>query len=253
MTLNYVGDDLADYEGIWESAKFKGTDEDDYEQVVEALKHICQGEEIDEYLDVDNVLKYLAIQTFVYNHDGLTGTVTHNYYLYEKSGKLNLIPRDLNESFTVSGNGSDYVNFPIDTPFTVSDLSERSFFMALLENDTYLAQYHEYLRQLSEDYALGGAFEQTMSSLRAMIDALVKDDPTKFCTYAEYETTANSILQAVTLRAQSVLGQIEGTIPATRDGQSAEPDKLLDPTGADFSGLSEGGGGGMINWNFPGF
>ncbi len=253
MALNYVGDELADYEGIWESAKFN-SDEDDYEQVVEALKHICAGEDIDEYLDVDNVLKYFAIQTFIYNHDGLTGNVTHNYYLYEKSGVLNLIPWDMNESFTVDGDGSDYVNFPIDTPFTVDDLSERSFFMALLEDEECLAKYHEYLRQLSEEYALGGVFEQTMNSIRAMIDDLVKDDPTKFCTYEEYEAAVVSINYAVTLRAQSVLGQLDGTIPSTRDGQAAEPDKLLDTSGADFSGLSGGvgiGGGGM--GGFPGF
>ena len=252
LALNYVGDDLADYEGIWESAKFN-SDEDDYEQVVEALKHICAGEDIDEYLDVDNVLKYFAIQTFIYNHDGLTGNVTHNYYLYEKSGVLNLIPWDLNEAFTVDGDGSDYVNFPIDTPFTVDDLSERSFFMALLEDEECLAKYHEYLRQLSEEYALGGVFEQTMSSIRAMIDDLVKDDPTKFCTYEEYEAAVVSINYAVTLRAQSVLGQLDGAIPSTRDGQAAEPDKLLDTSGADFSGLSGGVGiGGGMN-GFPGF
>ena len=254
MALNYVGDNLDDYYGIWESDKFN-SDEEDHQQVVEALKNICAGENIDEYLDVENVLKYLAIQTFIYNHDGLTGNVTHNYYLYEKGGELNLIPWDMNEAFTVSGNGSDYVNFPIDTPFTVSDLSERSFFMALLENEEYLAMYHEYLRQLSEEYALGGEFEKTMNNIRSMIDDLVKDDPTKFCTYEEYEAAANSLVQAVQLRAQSVLGQIEGTIPSTRDGQSAEPSKLLDTSGADFSGLSSGGmgGGGMRNMNFPGF
>ena len=256
MALNYVGDDLADYEGIWESAKFN-SDEEDYEQVVEALKNICSGENIEDYLEVDNVLKYFAIQTFIYNHDGLTGTVTHNYYLYEKSGKLNLIPWDMNEAFTVSGDGSDYVNFPIDTPFTVTDLSERSFFMALLADEECLAKYHEYLRQLSEEYALGGAFEETMTSIRAMIDEYVKTDPTMFATYEEYEAAASSLTDAVTLRAQSVLGQLDGSIPSTREGQEAEPDKLLDTTGADFSGLGEGvgmgGGGGMPTMNFPGF
>ena len=250
MALNYVGDNLDDYYGIWESDKFN-SDEEDHQQLVEALKNICAGENIDEYLDVENVLKYLAIQTFIYNHDGLTGNVTHNYYLYEKGGELNLIPWDMNEAFAVSGDGSDYVNFPIDTPFTVSDLSERSFFMALLENEEYLAMYHEYLRQLSEEYALGGEFEKTMSNIRSMIDDLVKDDPTKFCTYEEYEAAASSLTQAVQLRAQSVLCQIEGTIPSTRDGQSAEPEKLLDTSGADFSGL--GSGGGMGGGGMPGF
>ncbi len=244
MALNYVGDNLDDYSGIWDSAKFK-SDEEDFSRVVEALKHVCQGDRITDYLFVDNVLKYFAIQTFVYNHDGLTGNVSHNYYLYEEDGKLNLIPWDMNESFTVSGNGSDYVNFPIDTPFTVSDLSQRSFFMAMLADEECLAKYHEYLRQLSEDYALGGYLAATLERIRSQIDTLVETDPTAFSTYDQYDSAARSLQVAIELRAQSVLGQIEGTIPATRDGQSAEPEKLLDTAGADLSGLSSGYGMGV--------
>ena len=245
MALNYVGDDLETYQGIWDSAKFKSNDED-HARVVEAIKHVCQGDGIADYLFVDNVLKYFAIQTFIYNHDGLTGTVSHNYYLYEQDGKLNLIPWDMNESFTVSGNGSDYVNFPIDTPFTVSDLGERSFFMALLENEECCAKYHEYLRQLSEEYALGGRLEETINRIRTMIDAYVETDPTAFSTYAEYDSAAKSLQTVIELRAQSVLGQLSGEIPSTRDGQSAEPEKLLDTSGADLSGLTGGYGAGQI-------
>ena len=56
-----------------------------------------------------------------------------------------------------------------------------------------------------------------------------------FCLYAIYT-------EAVQLRAQSVLGQLDGEIPSAREGQSAEPDTLLDTGDADFSGLS----GGMV-------
>ena len=75
--LNYVGDDLATYQNIWDNSKFKSEDED-HARVVEALKHVCQSDGFDEYLNLDNVLKYMAIQAFIYNSDGLTGTVSHN-------------------------------------------------------------------------------------------------------------------------------------------------------------------------------
>ena len=253
MALNYVGDDLETYQTIWDSSKFSSEDED-HARVVEALKHICQGDSIADYLNVDNVLKYFAIQTFIYNHDGLTGTVSHNYYLYEENGKLNLIPWDMNEAFTLSGDGSDFVNFPIDTPFTVTDLSERSFFMALLENEEYLEQYHEYLRILSEEYALGGGLEAAYERIRGQIDTLVETDPTAFSTYEEYDSAATSLKLAVELRAQSVLGQLSGEIPSTREGQTAEPEKLLDVSGEDLSGLTSGYGMGKntFTMNFPG-
>ena len=250
MALNYVGDDLETYQGIWDSAKFKSEDAD-HARVVEALKHVCRGEEIADYLDVDNVLKYLAIQTFIYNHDGLTGTVSHNYYLYEENGKLNLIPWDMNEAFTVSGDGSDYVNFPIDTPFAVDDLSQRSFFMALLEDGECLARYHEYLRQLSEEYALGGGLDAAIGRIRAMVDSLAAADPTAFCTYDQYESAAGSLETAIKLRAESVLGQISGEIPSTKEGQKAEPEKLLDTSGADLTGLTSGYGIGTKTFSMP--
>ena len=237
LALNYVGDDLSSYQGIWDNAKFK-SDEEDYARVVEALRHVCEGDDIASYLDVDNVLKYFAIQTFIYNHDGLTGNVAHNYYLHELDGKLNLIPWDLNESFTVSGDGSDFVNFPIDTPFTVSDLSQRSFFMALLEDEEYLAQYHEYLRQLSEEYVQGGGLASLLESVFAQVDEYWQTDPTAFADHDTIEAKAEGLQTVIELRAESVLGQISGEIPSTRDGQEAEPEKLLDTGSADLSGLS---------------
>ncbi len=250
MALNYVGDDLETYQEIWDSAKFKSDDED-HARVVEALKHVCQGDGIADYLDVDNVLKYFAIQTFIYNHDGLTGTVSHNYYLYEQDGRLNLIPWDMNEAFTVSGDGSDYVNFPIDTPFTVTDLSQRSFFMALLVDEECLAKYHEYLRVLSEEYALGGGLEAAYERIRGQIDALVETDPTAFSTYEQYTSAAESLKTAIEWRARGVLGQLSGEIPSTREGQEAEPDKLLDTSGADLSGLTSGFGMGKMTFTMP--
>lgn len=250
--LNYVGDDLETYQSIWDSAKFKSDDED-HARVVEALKHVSERDSIGDYVDIDNVLKYMAIQAFIFNADGLTDAETHNYYLYEQDGKLNLIPWDMNEAFNVTGDGSDYVNFPIDTPFTVSDLSQRDFFMALLENEEYLAQYHEYLRILSEEYALGGGLEEAYNRIRGQIDALVESDPTSFAAYSEYDTTAITLKLAIELRAKSVLGQLSGEIPSTRDGQEAEPDKLLDVSGEDLSGLTRGfGTGGNFTFAMPG-
>ena len=242
--LNYVGDDLETYQNIWDSAKFKSEDED-HARVVEALKHVSERDNIGDYVDVDNVLRYMAIQAYIYNSDGLTGTVAHNYYLYEENGKLNLIPWDMNESFSVSGTGNDYVNFPIDTPFTVTDLSQRDFFMALLENEEYLAQYHEYLRILSEEYALGGGLEATYNRIRGMIDSYVETDPTAFSTYSEYESAAASLKLVVELRAKGVLAQLNGEVPSTREGQEAEPDKIVDVSGEDLSGLTSGYGMGM--------
>ena len=52
------------------------------------------------------------------------------------------------------------------------------------------------------------------------------------------------------LRAQSVQGQLEGTIPSTDAGQSAESSSLVDASSVDISamGTMNNGGGGQRSW-----
>lgn len=121
------------------------------------------------------------------------------------------------------------VNDPIDTPFRGTQ-----FFDALLENESYRRQYHAYLRQLAGKYASGDAFTETYQNMRNKIDALVEADPTAFYTFEEYEAAAGMLYEAVQLRAQSVLGQLAGSIPSTSDGQKENPDALLDASAIDL-------------------
>ena len=251
-SLNYIDDELSSYESIWESSVFKSTDKD-HRRVIHALKNICADdadtESLAESMDIDNILRYMAVQTFVVNLDSLSGSMAHNYYLYEDDGRLNIIPWDYNLAFGgfQSGSASETINFPIDTPFSSGvDLADRQFFMALLENETYLAQYHDYLSQLVEAYVNGGGFDSFYDRVTAQIDALVQNDPTSFYTYDEYTAAAAMLKETVKLRAASVQGQLDGSIPSTRDGQSEDSSNLLDASSIDLSvmGVMNGGGQG---------
>ncbi len=251
-SLNYIDDELSSYETIWESSVFKSTDKD-HRRVITALKNICADdadtESLAESMDVDNILRYMAVQTFVVNLDSLSGSMAHNYYLYENDGKLNLIPWDYNLAFGgfQAGSASETINFPIDTPFSSGvDPEDRQFFMALLENETYLAQYHAYLSQLVEAYVNGGGFDSFYDRVTAQIDTLVQDDPTAFYTYDEYTAAAAMLKETVKLRAASVQGQLDGSIPSTRDGQSADSSSLINASAIDLSvmGIMNGGGQG---------
>ena len=62
----------------------------------------------------------------------------------------------------------------------------------------------------------------------------METDPTAFYTYGEYQAGAETLYEAVTLRAQSVLGQLDGTIPSTKEGQEEHSDALLDASGIDL-------------------
>lgn len=248
--LNYTDDDLDSYSTIWDG-EITDTDKKDHKRVVEALKNISEGTDLETYMDVDNILKYMAVHTFVVNDDSLSGTMAHNYYLYEYNGKLNILPWDYNLSFggmsMGGGMGGQFsgatsvINDAIDTPFSIT-----SFFDALLENEEYLEQYHEYLNELVEKYVNGGEFEKTYERIRSQIDDLVGNDPTAFYSYEEYEEAANMLIEVVQLRVKSVSGQLAGTIPSTDEGQQQDSSNLIDGSDIDLSvmGSFSGGGGG---------
>ena len=230
--LNYTDDDLDSYSTIWDG-EVTSTGTKDHTRVVEALKNISEGNDLETYMDVDNILKYMAVHTFVVNMDSLSGTMSHNYYLYEYDGQLNIIPWDYNLSFggmINSGDATEMINDAIDTPF-----SSTEFFDALLENDEYLAKYHEYLNQLVEEYVYGGRFDEVYNRIRSQIDDLVDTDPTAFYTYDEYDTAAELLYKVIYLRADSVRGQLDGTIPSTDDGQRKDDSSLIDGSDIDVS------------------
>ncbi len=250
--LNYTDDSLDSYEAIWEGSVFNTTDKD-HRRVVKALKNICSDDTdnktLAEYMDVDNVLRYMAVQTFVVNLDSLSGNMAHNYYLYESDSKLNIIPWDYNLAFGgfQSQDASDVINFPIDTPFTSGVSTEdRQFFLSLLENEEYLEQYHEYLRQLTDEYVGGGIFENTVSRITSKIDDLVESDPTSFYSYTEYKSAVEMLKETVSLRAESISGQLDGKIPSTRSGQESDTSALIDSSSIDLNvmGVMNAGGGG---------
>lgn len=252
--LNYTDDDLDSYSTIWDGEVTKAGKKA-HKRVVKALKNISEGTDLETYMDVDNILKYMAVHTFVVNDDSLSGTMAHNYYLYEYNGKLNILPWDYNLAFggmsmgggqafgQASGQSSgatSVINDAIDTPFSITN-----FFDALLENEEYLTKYHEYLNELVENYVNGGEFEKTYERIRSQIDSLVETDPTAFYTYEEYEKAAQMLCQVVQLRADSVQGQLDGTIPSTDDGQKEDSSSLIDGSDIDLSvmGTFSGGGG----------
>ena len=242
--LNYTDDELDSYATIWEGEVTKSK-KADHRRVVTALKNISEGTDLETYLDVDNILKYMAVHVFSVNMDSLSGSMAHNYYLYEYEGRLNLFPWDYNLSFGgmsmgASSDATEVVNDAVDTPF-----SGTRFFDALLSNEEYLERYHAYLRQLVDEYVNGGRFEEVYQRIRSQIDALVEEDPTAFYSYEEYQTAAQLLKETIELRAQSIEGQLDGSIPSTDSGQRQDPSALIDASHIDINAMGQfnmGGG-----------
>ena len=84
-----------------------------------------------------------------------------------------------------------------------------------------------------------------IESTKEMIAEYVEKDPTKFCTYDEFESGVTALKEFCTLRAESISGQLNGTIPSTSDGQTADSSSLIMAEGLNISdmGTMNNGGG----------
>jgi spore coat protein CotH len=246
VSLQYTDSEVSSYSSIFGNAVLDAS-QSDYQRVITALEKISLGEDLESYVDAESVLRYLAGHTVVVNLDSYVSSMAHNYYLYEEDGRLSLLPWDYNLAFGgfQSGSAGAVVNFPIDTPVSGVTLEDRPIIGKLLENAEYLELYHGYLRQIVDGYFNSGIFAETVVALDSMIGSHVQKDPSAFYTYEQYQAAVPMLMQLGLLRAQSIEGQLDGTIPSTTEGQNADASALVDASGINLSTLGSQGGGGM--------
>ncbi len=233
--LNYTDDDLDSYQTIWDGEVTDST-KADHRRVVEALKNVHGKTNIEKYIDVEQVLKYMAVHNFSVNDDSLSGNMAHNYYLYEANGQISILPWDYNLAFggMHRGDGTTVINEPIDDLWQGTRL-----FDFVLENEEYKARYHEYYNKLVNEYLYGGKFEETYNRIIEQIDELVKTDPNSMYTYEEYTKGVEVLYNAVMLRAESVKGQLDGLISSTSESQRTDSSKLVDASHLNLTDLGQ--------------
>lgn len=240
----YINDQISSYSSIFDHAAYDVTKEQQ-EALIFALKKIKEGADLETYLNVEDTLKYIAANVFLVNLDSYFGSMKHNYYLYEENGQLTMLPWDYNLAFAgfQSNDSEGAVNSPIDSPISGADPEERPFVSKLLENEEYLEQYHEKLQELLKIYFQNGAFEKTVDYLNNLIASYVKQDATAFYSYEEYQDAVETLKTFGKLRALSVQGQLDGTIPSTKEGQEMDSSSLIDASSISIQVMGVQGGG----------
>lgn len=252
VALQYIDDDPESYSNIFDSAKTDITPADQA-RLIASLKQLSTGEDLEAVVNIDEVLRYFVAHNFAVSFDSYTGSMTHNYYLYEEEGRLSMIAWDYNLAFgTFSGGGggddaATAVNYPIDTPVSGTTLEDRPLLGQLLSNEEYLAQYHAIFDEFISGYFESGHFDQLLTQVVSLISPYVEQDPSAFYSYEEFQAGVEALRTFCQLRAQSVRGQLDGSIPATEAGQQADSSALID-TGSlslsDLGSMNMGGRGG---------
>lgn len=141
--------------------------------------------EIEKVLDVDQVLRYLAVSSMLVHLDNYTG-MGHNYYLYEIDGRFTILPWDLNMSFGTFGGGGNAAEFYIDEPVS-SGMDSRPLVKRLLAYPPYLERYHQYHEEMLAGSFAEGILESQINTWADLIRPYVEKDELKFFTMEQFE------------------------------------------------------------------
>lgn len=237
VCLVYTDDEYESYSNIFNNAK-TDVSSSDKDRLIAALKALGEGGDVSDCVDIESVISYFVAHNFVCNFDSYTGTMVHNYYLYEDEGILSMIPWDYNLAFGGFMSGSDaesLINWDIDEPVSGGTIESRPMLAWIFGSEEYTELYHEAFAEFIDTLFTSGEFERLMEETIALISPYVERDPTKFCTYEEFTLGAETLTEFCLLRAESISYQLAGE-DVTVDAGDLEI--------SDMGGMSTGGMGG---------
>ena len=240
VKLQYVDDSIDSYSNIWNNAKTDITAADQT-RLIESLEKLTNGEQIESVVDIEAVIRYFVVHNYVCNGDSYTGSMIHNYYLYEENGQMAMIPWDYNLAFGTfqGGNGQSTVNTPIDAPVSGGAGEDRPMWNWILSDESYTELYHQYFAEFLNTVDVQSIIDNAYN----LIKSYVEKDPTAFYTYEEFETGVETMRQFCALRCESISMQLA-------NGETASDMNYVDASAltlSDMGSMNMGGGGGMPN------
>jgi len=217
-------------------------------------------DELESTLDINSVLKAIAVNTVMGNYDSYSGSKAHNYYLMYSDGKFSYIGWDYNMSIGgfVEDNGAS-VTTDISNPVYGVDISQRPLIQKLLAIDEYYQRYLGYVDSFTEYFS---DFEGTVGAIADSIRENVKNDPSAFYTIDQFEASiisSDTDLTQVQSKTQGGMGKDNGaniqrpkgeTPAMPSDGTQFKPDgeaqtKPRDVQGGGGQDMQRPNGGGM--------
>jgi spore coat protein CotH len=189
-------------------------DQADYSRLYKLLKVLnsdpgeVSADQLEEVLDVDEVLRYLAVSVVLVHLDNYISR-GHNYYLYDNGGRFSIIPWDMNMVFgkyDVKLPRDAVLQFYIDEP-TVGPVSQYPLVERLLDEPKYKEAYHAHLRELIEGPFSLEHMTVRVNEIADLIRPYVENDHTMFYSAEAFELNLTTDLMGESLsRTQRVAG-----------------------------------------------
>lgn len=222
--FEYLGPDLAAYQPRFEARTHENDSMSDLYQPIEELVRAVNQTPADRFeaevgalLDLRQLMRYLAIESFLVEYDGLTGfNGMANFYLYrpEYTRQALLIPWDKDQTFYAIDR---------DTDFGVSgnELLRRAFDVPALKT-AFLDALDEVARLAEEraEGASGGWLEQQLTRAHDQIGADMLRDPGRWFGLQDFTDEHERLVQFARRRPAFAHCQAEN---ARRPEVSARP------------------------------
>lgn len=185
LDFGWQGDSIEDYGYMNLKTNEDCTDHSAFLNLIEVINN---GGDLEETLNIDNILKYLAVTVGVVSLDSYPGAIPHNFYIYEDDGEFSIIPWDFNQGFggfSAKLDREQHVNYMIFDP-TSGPMESRPLVEVIFQNEEYVNRYKEYIIELIKGPMSYGNMENIIDEVSSMIAPYVERDPSKFYTYEQF-------------------------------------------------------------------
>ena len=203
----YFGEDSASYSNYYEMKSDYG-----WNELIEFLAVLNNNNTyVDESLNIDRHLWFLAFSNLLVNLDGPINN-PQNYYLYkDDNGRFNPMPWDLNESFGVFSSHQTLGNLGTIqkqqlSPFANLNENEFPVISKILTNDTYRKMYVAHMKTILEENFENSLYETRALEIQDIIDADVQADQNKFYSYSNF---VSNVYNQVGGGPQSIIGIVQ--------------------------------------------
>jgi spore coat protein H len=203
-----------------------------------------------EFLDLDEVARYLAVMVWLSDLDGILGPGQNLYaYLHPRTGKLSFIPWDQDHSwgqFPMRGTQEQREDLSIRKPWQGDIPYLTRLFKVEAFKKPYLARLEEFSRTIFKPQRIGGQVDEIAAAIRPVVKEESEERLARFEKVIAGETAGPAggfggfqfgqppkpIKPFVMVRAKSVVDQLSGDSPGQTLGEFG------------FGGPRTGGGGG---------
>jgi spore coat protein H len=150
------------------------------------------------YIDLDEFVAHVAIETFLADEDGVLGFAgMANFYLYRSgAGAHRLIPWDKDGTF-------ERIDFPI-----FKRASENVLFKKAITFEDLRMQYLQVLEQCARAAADGGWLEGEIRRLASLVSPAIREYPFKPYSNEQHDATVAFLIEFARQRPRFVLDQV---------------------------------------------